>query len=66
MIQVVLNGQDYSLEDSSTVASLLNKLELEGKLAIEINRNIVHRSCFETQLIHAGDTIEIVHAIGGG
>ncbi len=66
MIQVVLNGQNYHLDDSSTVACLINELELEGKLAVEINRSIIPRSCFKTQTINPGDTIEIVNAIGGG
>ena len=65
-MQVFINGEQTSLADVSTVDSLINQLELDGRLAIEINRNIVPRSQFRTHRINEGDVIEIVRAIGGG
>ena len=54
------------LTDVSTVESLIKHLELSGRLAIEINQQIVPRSEFSARTIADGDVIEIVHAIGGG
>ena len=49
------------------VPQLLEMLELTGRrLALEINHEIVPRSHFATQRLHAGDRVEIVQAIGGG
>lgn len=65
-MQVVLNGEDSSLPDLDTVAELIEHLDLTGRIAVEINLEIVPRSQFDTFRIHEGDRIEIVHAIGGG
>ena len=65
-MQVIVNGQDYRLEKGSTIAGLLNLLDLDGKLAVEINRSIIPCSNFGSHTINPGDTIEIIRAIGGG
>ena len=66
-IQLVINGEDTSLESITTVSNLIEYLDLEhGKLAIEINQEIVPRSQFDTYCLADGDVIEIIQAIGGG
>ena len=65
-MQVIINGEHTMLTDVRTVENLINHLELSGRIAIEINRQIIPRSEFATRLITDGDVIEIVHAIGGG
>lgn len=65
-MQVLLNGDPHSIEQSCTIEYLIASLELEGKFAIEINRNIIPRSEYLSTQLHAGDNIEIVNAIGGG
>jgi sulfur carrier protein len=67
MISVVLNGQTRQLNDCTTIADLLVLLELQQKrVAIEVNKELVPRSQHTTYCIKANDTVEIVHAIGGG
>jgi len=63
---VIINGADTEVPDSTTVTNLINQLELTGRIAVEINKQIVPRSEFDSRLINNGDMIEIVHAIGGG
>ena len=65
-MRITLNGKPYDFDESHTVESLLEKLELKGRLAVEINQNIIPRSSFHTYVIQPDDKIEIVHAIGGG
>ena len=65
-MQVIINGEKTFLEGVRTVENLIEYLELEGRLAIEINREIIPRSDFDSHLVNDGDIIEIVHAIGGG
>jgi len=36
------------------------------RLAMEVNREIVPRSEYAEHVLHDGDQVEIVHAIGGG
>ena len=63
---VIINGVETELADTVTVANLIKQLELTGRIAVELNKQIVPRSEFESRLINNGDMIEIVHAIGGG
>ena len=66
-MHIILNGDQREFPDSLSASQLLQDLGLTGKrLALEINREIVPRSTFDSQIIQPGDRIEIVHAIGGG
>jgi thiamine biosynthesis protein ThiS len=49
------------------VAGLLLTLGLEGrKVAVERNEAIVPRSRYTETMLASGDSLEIVHFIGGG
>ena len=65
-MQVIINGKPTVLAGSVTISTLLLQLHIEGKVALEINRNIFPRSTFAQHRINDGDTLEIVRAIGGG
>jgi sulfur carrier protein len=65
-MQVVINGAPASLEQVHTVAELVQHLHLEGRIAVEVNREIVPRSRFASRQIRDGDVIEVVQAVGGG
>ncbi|MDP1932595.1 MAG: sulfur carrier protein ThiS [Gammaproteobacteria bacterium] len=64
---VKVNGDDLELGSDATLADLLQVLSLgDAKVAIELNHTIVPRSQHAQQVLQNGDSIEIVHAIGGG
>ena len=65
-MEIILNGKPCAIGDQCSVLQLLDNLQLEGKLAVEINEHIIPRSQFGSHIISSGDKIEIVHAIGGG
>ncbi len=66
-MQIILNGKPFELADESSASNLLESLQLtDKKLAMEINQKIVPRSQFHEYQLTSGDTVEIVHAIGGG
>lgn len=65
-MQVVINGKSTPLSGIATVRELLARLELRGRVAVEINAAIVPQSEFESRPLRDGDRIEIVQAIGGG
>lgn len=66
-MHITLNGDRREFPDSLSASQLLDGLGLTGKrLALEVNREIVPRSTFDSHIIQPGDHIEIVHAIGGG
>lgn len=67
MKTITLNGEIRQLSDDQHVLALLEELGLTGKrVALERNGDIVPRSQFPTQMLHDGDKLEIVVAVGGG
>ncbi len=66
-MHIQLNGEAYALSESLSVAGLIEHLQLAGRrVAVELNFEIVPRSQYETTLLKENDSVEIVHAIGGG
>ena len=65
-ISITLNGEPRQTS-ATTIAALVRELELEPqKVAVERNREIVPRSTLEEARLANGDTLEIVHFVGGG
>jgi sulfur carrier protein len=64
-MQLTVNGKPLQFS-GRTVRDLLDQLELHGRLAVEVNQDIVPKSEHSGKLLADGDVIEIVHAIGGG
>jgi len=65
-MQIQVNGESRQVGDQSTVGDLLSLLGLTGRLAVEINGEIVPRGQHSGYHLRDGDRIEIVRAIGGG
>lgn len=66
-IEIVVNGERQAAPLGSTLASLLQVLELDGsRLAIELNRQIVRKDNWNSTTIRSGDELEIVQFVGGG
>jgi sulfur carrier protein len=66
-MQLLINGQPRDVPEPLTVLQLIAHLGLnEGPVAVERNREIVPRAQHGSTALSAGDTIEIVHFVGGG
>ena len=66
-MQLQLNGETRELPNQSTLADLLQTLELQGtRYAVEVNEDLIPRSAHGSHRLLEGDRIEIVQAIGGG
>jgi thiamine biosynthesis protein ThiS len=67
VIDIYVNGNLESVEETLTVAQLLEQLGRKPLgLAVEINREVIPRSLHETTGFKPGDRVEIVHMVGGG
>jgi sulfur carrier protein len=67
MLNVTVNATEHQLPDQTVLQQLLEQLAVgSGRIAVEINGEIVPRSQFATFQLADGDKIEIVQAIGGG
>jgi sulfur carrier protein len=67
-MQLTINGAARTFDPAvRTVAELVRALALEGKrIAVEKNGGIVPKSRYAETPVAAGDTLEIVGAVGGG
>lgn len=64
---VVVNGSPRPAARGATIQSLIGELGLDAEaVAVERNREIVKRGNWNRTVLEDGDTIEIVHFVGGG
>ena len=65
-MKVFVNGEPREVE-ISTLADLITELDLPvARIAIELNRDVVRRSDWDSTMLKDEDRIEIVHFVGGG
>jgi len=65
-LSLIVNGESRRTS-ASTIAALVRELELDpAKVAVERNCEIVPRSTLTQAALADGDTLEIVHFVGGG
>lgn len=66
-MDIHVNGQPRDVAEGMTVAGLLQDLQLTaGKVAVEVNLEILDRQDFDGWLLNEGDRVEIMSFIGGG
>ncbi len=65
-MNVVVNGEPKEVNDSITISELLTLLEIDGKIAVELNQEILPKNMHSSTKLRSNDQIEIVNAIGGG
>ena len=66
-MHITLNGEAIDITEGSTVAGLLEHLQLpRERVAVEVNLDIVPKTTYDGHGLSDGDRIEIVHFVGGG
>lgn len=66
-IGVTVNGEDRTFGAGTTVADLLDALDLHPRMVVvEHNREILDRERYGRTELSDGDTLELVHFVGGG
>ena len=64
---ITVNGEEKEIPADTTVSGLVGLMGIEaGRIAVEVNREIVTRSLHETHVLCEGDRVEIVTMVGGG
>jgi len=67
VIKIVVNGKDTEIEGFQSVFGLLDCLNINPlQVAVAINGEVLPRDSWAQTEIRAGDTLEIVRAVGGG
>jgi thiamine biosynthesis protein ThiS len=66
-MKLTINGEEREIADGLTLTALLEDLRIRpARVVIERNREIVAREAYGITRLADGDTLEIVHFVGGG
>lgn len=66
-MHLTINGEQHEYESGITLTRLLELLNLQpGRIAVEVNRQIVRRGEWSSLILQHGDRIEVVQLVGGG
>ena len=67
MIDIKVNGKNIAIEASQSVSHLLDCLNINApQVAVAINGEVLPRDSWSQTEVRAGDTVEVVRAVGGG
>jgi thiamine biosynthesis protein ThiS len=66
-LRITVNGEARHILGPATLDDLLRHLGLDARaVVVEHNRRIVRRPSLADTRLAAGDTVELVHFVGGG
>jgi len=64
--KIICNGEEKNVA-AQNIEQLIIELKLgEKKVAVELNQEIIPRASYSTTTLSEGDSVEIVHFVGGG
>jgi len=64
---ITLNGDPYAVDGDLRLVALLERLKMrQGRVAVEINREVIPRASYPAITIKPGDNVEIINFVGGG
>jgi thiamine biosynthesis protein ThiS len=64
---VTVNGEDREFEADISVAALVKSVCPQGeRVAVELNRKVLRKRDWESTPLGDGDSVEVVHFVGGG
>jgi len=66
-VVLTINGEKREIDGVSTVSELLEHFQIGHKIVVvELNREIIDKSLHDGTALNDGDSLEIVHFVGGG
>lgn len=66
-MKIVVNGSPREVPVGTTIAQLLDQLELTARgVAVEVNLELVPRARHTEHQLHEADELEVVTLVGGG
>jgi len=66
-MKITLNGTVHDCPANTNITELIQSMALQDmRIALEINKEVITRSEYDSYVINEGDTVEIIQAIGGG
>jgi sulfur carrier protein len=66
-MRVTVNGEQMEIKEGCTVAELLEHLHIgRDRVAVEAGLEIIPKVQYDSHTLLEGDSVEIVHFVGGG
>jgi len=66
-VKITLNGKSHEIDGGLSVVALLQSLNVkQEQVAVALNGEVVPRRDWPKTNVTAGDTVEVVRAVGGG
>jgi thiamine biosynthesis protein ThiS len=66
-MKLQINGEERECDSPKSLEALLEGLGMKaGRVAVELNRDVVPRERWAETELSDGDRLEIVHFVGGG
>lgn len=63
---LTINGERRQVTDGLTVARLVTELGVRGRVAVELNGEVLRQAQHPETTLRDGDTLEVVTFVGGG
>ena len=66
-ITIIINDTKKEITSGTSISLLISNLALNiEKIAIEKNQEIIHLENYPKNILQNGDSLEIIHFVGGG
>jgi thiamine biosynthesis protein ThiS len=66
-MEIIFNGKPREIQASISIQEFLDQLRLDClQVVVEYNRNIIPRQRLAETVLNRGDTLEVIHFVGGG
>ncbi len=66
-MEIIFNGKSREIQAGISIQEFLDQLQLDClQIVVEHNRNIIPRQRLAETYLHTGDTLEVIHFVGGG
>ena len=66
-MEIIFNGKPREIQKSISIQEFLNQLQIDCmQVVVEHNRSIIARQRLDETLLNHGDTLEVIHFVGGG
>ena len=66
-MKITFNGKPREIQASISIQELLDQLKLDcQQVVVEHNKSIIPRQRLDQTHLNEGDTLEVIHFVGGG
>jgi thiamine biosynthesis protein ThiS len=65
-VTLTINGERREVSDGLTVSALVTQLGVRGRVAVELNGEVLRQAQHPEIALRDGDALEVVTFVGGG